>query len=92
MGSAVPASPLASSVTLGGLQALCPPGSSSADGMSHTDLPGCHEHEMDTHMELFTWQLQEVVGVLLMACSRCVDTPRHRGNGHLHGRRRGLVC
>lgn len=51
--------------------------------MSHADLPGCHKHDMDTHVKLFTWRLQEVVGVLLMVSSRCVDTPRHRQNGHL---------
>lgn len=22
--------------------------------MSHTDLPGCHEQEVDTHVKLFT--------------------------------------
>lgn len=47
---------------------------------------------MDTHMKLFTWRLQEVVGVLLVASGRCADTPRHRRNGHLRGRRRGLAC
>lgn len=41
--------------------------------MSHTDLPGCHEQEVDTHVKLFTQEAPGNDGCLVMS-SRCEDT------------------